>query len=148
MTRKDEKLKRHFGDHRKQGKHAVEAIDRHRLAINPICSVALEAWGRAHGYAAFRTKLWDYLLVSPSDRLLGVEVHPATAGDVKDVMEKQGWALARLKEAQLVADQWWWVPSGKNTIPSSGRSTRLLAKAGILLSRRVLDEQQIADADR
>ena len=145
MTAKCKKLAARFQGHHHPGKQAREAVDRPRLVIDSSCSVALEKWGLSNGHT--RTKLWDYFVVT-GERLLGVEVHPATAGDVKDVLDKHAWALARLREADTAAQQWWWIPSGRNTVPSSGRATRLLAKAGIRLSRRVLDARQVEDADR
>ena len=86
---------------------------------------------------------WDYALVHDSHGLIAVEVHPATAGEAKLVVAKQAWGRKRLAEAGAKVRQWWWIPSGKSAIPATGAARRQLARAGIRLSRRVLDETQV-----
>lgn len=132
-------LKTQFGSHCQPGKQALTAADRERVDLSVTQSVALDAWGEARWPRSAR---WDYVVVERG-RALAIEVHPATAGDVKDVLAKKPWAVERLKEASVAPEQWWWIPSGTNTVPATGRARRQLALAGIRLSRRILDASQV-----
>lgn len=133
------RLRARFGAHCLKGKQALAAGDRDRVDLRVGHSVALDEWGKAEWP---RCPRWDYALVE-SGRVLAIEVHSATAGDVRGVLAKKPWAIERLQEAIVTAEQWWWIPSGRNTIPSTGAARRQLAQAGIRLARRVLDRSQV-----
>ena len=138
-------LQSHFLSHHHNGKQAIENADRGRVGIALACSVALDEWGKPNWPTDAR---WDYVVVDQHGRMLAVEVHPATDGEVASVIEKKVWAEARLAEAEIAAKQWWWIPSGKSTITPTGRRRRQLSLKGIHLSRRILDEQQVKKVER
>lgn len=49
--------------------------------------------------------------------------------------------------AEIPVHQWWWIPSGKNALRSTGVRHRQLVKAAIRVARGVLDQAQVDAAD-
>ncbi|WP_428263181.1 hypothetical protein [Haliangium sp.] len=143
MTRPCQRLAARFGPYHQKGKQALEPADRPRVDLTLTCSVAFDAWGEQQWP---RSSRWDYLIVTGADGTLAVEVHPATHGEVKRVIAKKRWALERLADGEVKPAQWWWIPSGKSTIPATGTGRRRLVAEKIRLARRVLDQSQVAEA--
>ena len=114
------------------------------MSLDVGCSVALDEWGRPRWP---RDPRWDYLIVNDSGLCLGVEVHSAIPKEVKKLVAKKGWAVERLAEAEISVDQWWWIPSGKNALGSTGVRHRQLVKAAIRVARSVLDQGQVDAAN-
>jgi hypothetical protein len=136
----------YFGPgHHAKGKGALEAGDRPRIALAVECTVALDDWGKRRWP---RDARWDYLIRCEPGLCLGVEVHPATAKEVKNLVAKKSWAVDRLAEAELAVHQWWWIPSGKNALGSTGIRRRQLVKAAIRVARSVLDENQVGAVNK
>jgi hypothetical protein len=134
-------LHAYFGPvHHAKGKGALEAVDRPRVELEVGCSVAMDEWGRTRWPQSAR---WDYLLVTEPGRCLGVEVHHAIPKEVKRLVAKKAWAVARMAEAEIPVHQWWWIPSGKNALGSTGVRHRQLVKAVIRVARGVLDHAQV-----
>lgn len=120
------------------GLQAVLRVDRERMTIEPpryvVDSLALDA---RHG----STGEWDYLLgVDERQRpLLGVEVHPASNGEVASILSKHRRTLAALQNHMSPADvRWIWIASGSDTVARGSREFRQLVKAGIDLVGRHL----------
>ncbi|MFO0757618.1 MAG: hypothetical protein U0359_14070 [Byssovorax sp.] len=80
---------------------------------------------------------WDYLLVAQgtSDRTVGVEVHPASAGEVGAVIDKRNWAQKKLasscKDLIVGPSDWYWVASGKVFLRPTDPQFRRLRQSGI-----------------
>jgi hypothetical protein len=80
---------------------------------------------------------WDYVLVVRGERqrAVAVEVHPATADQVKDLLKKQNWATnvlnRRCPEIQINSDDWYWVASGKVFLRPTDPQFRLLRQSGL-----------------
>jgi hypothetical protein len=145
MKKECQELAAYFGPvHHAKGKGALEAVDRPRMTLEVGCSVALDEWGRPRWPQHPR---WDYLLVTESGRCLAVEVHTAIPKEVKKLVAKKDWAVERLAEAEISVHQWWWIPSGKNALGSTGVRHRQLIKAAIRVARGVLDQHQVDAAD-
>jgi hypothetical protein len=145
MKKECRELCSYFGpEHHATGKNALEAVDRPRVSLEVGCSVALDEWGRRRWPQAPR---WDYLLVTEPGRCLAVEVHHAIPKEVKKLVAKKGWAVERLAEVEIPVHQWWWIPSGKNALGSTGVRHRQLVKAAIRVARGVLDQTQVDATD-
>jgi hypothetical protein len=141
MKKRSRELSTYFGPtHHAMGKGALEAGDRPRVAIDVDSSVALDEWGRPRWPQDYR---WDYLLMSEAELCLGVEVHHAIPKEVKRLVGKKAWAVQRVAEAKISVQQWWWIPSGKNALGSTGIRHRQLVKAAIRVARSVLDQGQV-----
>lgn len=80
---------------------------------------------------------WDYLVVveSRSARCVGVEVHSATAGEVRVIVAKRDWARGILRqrcEGGLPASaDWYWIASGKVFLRATDPQFRVLRRSGI-----------------
>ncbi|HBT78183.1 MAG TPA: hypothetical protein DEB39_14960 [Planctomycetaceae bacterium] len=89
---------------------------------------------------------WDYgfglasnAAKAPNDdRVSWVEIHPATAGDVKEVIRKlqwlKNWLQKNAPELNSLASKYVWIPSKGNSIPPSSPQHRELASKGIVLA--------------
>ena len=121
------------------GLQAVAAVDRARITADPpryvSDSLALDDRPGSTGE-------WDYLLgIADSERpVLGVEVHPATNGEVSVVITKKQRSVAVLQSHMMVADirRWIWIASGKDTVARGSTEWRRLIQAGIDLVGRQL----------
>ncbi len=92
---------------------------------------------------------WDYLLGTSrrQNMLVGVEVHPARANQVRPVIEKKR-AAHRLLRDELIDARcvrcWLWIASGRSTITRTGPEARLLALAGVrFVGRRLHLEKEL-----
>jgi hypothetical protein len=82
---------------------------------------------------------WDYgiglEMTNSSDRVVWVEVHPASSSHVQVVIDKGHWLLAFLKDFKWplkeLPHQLIWVASGKVRILANSPQRRKLALAGI-----------------
>jgi hypothetical protein len=121
------------------GLQAVSGIDRDRITVDPSDhvhdSLALDRRDRSTGE-------WDYLLgVDEQQRpVIGVEVHPATNGEVAAVIAKQQRSVLVLRNHMAVTDirRWIWISSGKDTVSRGSAEWRKLIKARIELVGRHL----------
>ena len=121
------------------GLQALSAGDRARITVKPpgyvIDSLALDQRRGSSGE-------WDYLLgvEQPQRPVLGVEVHPATNGEVAAVIAKKQRSLAALQPHMAAADvrRWIWIASGKDTVARGSTEWRRLIQARIELVGRHL----------
>ena len=86
---------------------------------------------------------WDYLLGAKkgtASRIVGLEIHPATPGEIKVVLRKKDWAVATLRQEGVpgVVQQWWWIASGRVRITKTAPQYRALAQSGIRLTGTLL----------
>lgn len=86
---------------------------------------------------------WDYLLGTSVDgpSLIGLEIHNATAKEVRGVIAKKAAALDLLKQEMVPGSRvkaWYWVASGKVALTRGTAEARLLDQAGIILAGAVL----------
>ncbi|MCX7962127.1 MAG: hypothetical protein N2653_11235 [Burkholderiales bacterium] len=126
------------------GLRAVRHRDRRRLQVATgyrwACSLDLEA--EADGAA--RERRWDYLVLiaEQRERTFGVEVHPATASEVRTVIEKRDAAIRTLERRGLRGfvqrGDWCWIASGKVYLRPTDGESRRLAEAGIRAPVRTL----------
>lgn len=123
----------------RDGLQALSAIDRARVTANPprhvVDSLALDQRPGSTGE-------WDYLVGvdEPQRPVLGVEVHPATNGEVAAMIAKKQRSLAALKTHITVTDtrRWIWIASGKDTVARGSTEWRRLIQARIELVGRHL----------
>ena len=88
---------------------------------------------------------WDYVVERPASGArtgAGVEVHPASTGEVASMIAKKLWAEARLHadEPGLHMTKWHWLATGGIHIPATTPQARALAKAGIARPQKVILE--------
>src|SRR4051812_14404223 len=99
------------------GLQAVSGIDRNRITMNPPDHVhdSLALDGRDGS-----TGEWDYLLgIDEQHRpVIGVEVHPATNGEVASVIAKQQRTVLALRPHMDVTNirRWIWIASKSDTV--------------------------------
>lgn len=86
---------------------------------------------------------WDYI-VSYRDRNFFIEVHPASTGEVKEIVKKVTWLKQWLKAKGTVlvknkADNqpFRWVASGKIAITKTGKYAKQLAQNGVNLPQKI-----------
>lgn len=85
---------------------------------------------------------WDYLLsVTTARKLIAVEPHTATNGEVKVLIKKKQNALAYLRNHlqpphEIV--EWYWVTHGRTGFSRMDRQVRALSQNGISFSGRSL----------
>lgn len=121
------------------GLQAVSGIDRGRITVDPHDHVhdSLALDGRDGS-----TGEWDYLLGidEPQRPVIGVEVHPATNGEVAAVIAKQQRSVLALRTHMAVTHirRWIWISSGKDTVSRGSTEWRKLIKARIELVGRHL----------
>ena len=88
---------------------------------------------------------WDYLLGdSEKDRIVALEVHPATGSQVKQVIAKKRAAMKQL--AGHLTDGlwlWFWAASGKVGLAPQGKYRAQLEEAGIHFVGRMLQEKDL-----
>ena len=71
--------------------------------------------------------------------MIGVEVHPATNGEVAAVIAKQQRSLVALQPHMVDRDvRWLWIASGKDTVARGSTEWRKLIQARIELVGRHL----------
>ena len=82
---------------------------------------------------------WDYV-ISFKGKAYYLEVHPATAGEVRNVVAKKAWLVdwlgkkAKALDAYPSAKQkFTWVPSGKFGLSKTSREYRMIATRGLRL---------------
>jgi hypothetical protein len=87
---------------------------------------------------------WDYLLgLGTLSQIVGLEIHPATVGEVKVVISKRKSAekyLQKHLDGKRRVSRWYWAASG-TVAPGftvTGKSARQLAQNGIRFVGRVL----------
>jgi hypothetical protein len=121
------------------GLQAVSGVDRGRVTVHPPGhvrdSLALDERNGSTGE-------WDYLLgIDEHQRpVIGVEVHPASNGEVATVIAKQQRSTTVLQTHMAVTDirRWIWIASGKDTVSRGSTEWRKLIKARIELVGRHL----------
>lgn len=121
----------------KPGKQALENVDRARILEDKQKVVdSLDLDGASAAELPDQNR-WDYLLglKGRSATLIAAEVHPATLGEVDRVIAKKQAALAYLKahwkNGQVSLGLWYWIASGRSTLPPTSNKMRLLAREGI-----------------
>jgi hypothetical protein len=121
------------------GLQAMSGVDRDRITVDPP--------GHVHDSLALddrngSTGEWDYLLGIDERHwpVIGVEVHPATNGEVASVIAKQQRSVAVLQAHMPVVEirRWIWISSGKDTVSRGSTEWRKLIKARIELVGRHL----------
>lgn len=120
------------------GKQALERVDRQRVETDGTSSLECSLHLDKHMEREEpNSRRWDYLLVvrGASQRAVAVEVHPATASEVRAVLEKREWAVRllgrRCSGLQIAGDDWHWVASGKVFLRSTDPQSRLLRQSGL-----------------
>lgn len=106
------------------------------LASDPVHGAA-HRWDYGVGYGAS----------TDTERVVWIEVHPASTSDVKTVLAKLAWLKRYLADeapelAQLTrrAPRWVWLATDAGTHIRAGTSaSRLLAQHGLRLPTRVVD---------
>lgn len=120
-----------------RGKQALEAKDRPLVADKAVrvdCSVALdEAYERVASEK--NAPRWDYALVARKRTngkpVFAIEVHPANAKGVHELIRKKDWAQSVLRGV-LDVGEWHWLASGEFQLRNTAAADRLLRDNGIL----------------
>jgi hypothetical protein len=123
-----------FGAHVQKGKEALKGEHRPKVIMKAQCGVDLDT----HGPRSDRgEKRWDYVLVNHDARGHGVEVHPASTGEVDAMIAKKRWAehVLAAEAKKLEVGRWHWVASGRVDIRRHDRARKKLAEAGIEFPR-------------
>lgn len=92
---------------------------------------------------------WDHLLgLGKGKRIVGLEVHPATRGEVQAVVAKKHAAQAVLKKELKSGTRvaaWYWAASGRTRFIPMESATLALAKAGIRFVGSTLEERHLPE---
>jgi len=131
-------LRAAFAECVKDGKTALTHA--HRQQVEPVrgvqihCSIDLdECLSAAHP----NSPRWDYILIAGDglSRSVGVEIHAATAGEVRSVVAKRDWArgvlISRAGNCTPSSADWYWVASGKVFLRATDPQFRVLQRSGI-----------------
>lgn len=130
----------------RSGLQALRARDRRRVAAQDsrslTGSVDVDQSLRADFPNAPR---WDYAIGfrrPGGEKVLWVEVHPASTSEVATVLAKLGWLRAWLKseDAKSLASlsgEMYWIASGAVHITRTSPEYRRLAQSGIVLRERI-----------
>jgi hypothetical protein len=129
----------------RDGLQAIRSADHQRM----ICQEPRRLTGSVDMDEALRSShpndaRWDYGIGVNriGERVLWVEVHPASSDHVKEIVAKVTWLRNWLKsEAHLLAKlpcRFVWVASGTVGLTRTGRQLREVAKAGIHFAGRRL----------
>jgi hypothetical protein len=120
------------------GKQALAPADRPRISVAAGaafgCSIDLDA---AMSQKLPNAHRWDYLVVirEAAERCVGVEVHPATAGEVRRIIAKRDWARQLLEQrcarGRPSAADWHWLASGRVYLRPTDPQFRVLRSSGI-----------------
>lgn len=85
---------------------------------------------------------WDYILsAAPTRELVGLEPHPASDGEVQEVIQKKLRASAYLRDhlaARSKVAKWLWVTRGRVGFSQMERARRILDQNGIEFVGRVV----------
>jgi hypothetical protein len=89
---------------------------------------------------------WDYAIglhrAREAERVMWVEVHPATSRGAEEVRKKHSWLAHWLKSSAPLLDsmpaRFHWVASGKVAIPRNSPHLKRLAAQGIHFAGRML----------
>jgi hypothetical protein len=127
-----------FGGAVLPGKQAMEASDRQKVEPDGRSRLECSLYLDKHLETAEpNSSRWDYLLVvrGTYERAVAIEVHPATANEVKVLLKKQQWAIQVLRRLcptlQFDRDDWYWVASGKVFLRPTDPQFRLLRQSGL-----------------
>lgn len=123
----------------RDGMQALSNPDRTRISASPsnyvVNSLALDERRGSTGE-------WDYLLGIDDQKspVIGVEVHPATNGEVKAVIAKKQRTHVSLQPHMPIQHvrRWIWIASGKDTVARGSTEYRQLIQAQIQLVGRHL----------
>jgi hypothetical protein len=105
-----------------------------------------EAMHDAHPQAS----RWDYGvgINKNNERVVWVEVHPASSSHVRDMINKVRWLRGWLNSEAPLLDalprHFVWVASGKVSLPPTGPQLRQLAAAGIAPPRERVTVDQLS----
>lgn len=96
---------------------------------------------------------WDYLLAyRPCNKVIGMEVHPASKEADADVVIKKKQAAEQQLVGHLVSgqkiDDWYWVASGQGEVLRHEKRGRRLDQHGILFVGRRLCEKYVCETRR
>jgi hypothetical protein len=124
----------------RRGLQALKEADRNRVT----CGNTRRLRGSVNLDVALAARcpnepVWDYGIGVAStrnpDRVWWLEVHPATAGNVPEVIAKLNWLKTWLVQSgsplRQMRSGYVWVASGSVSIPRHGRHLKLLAVAGL-----------------
>jgi hypothetical protein len=88
---------------------------------------------------------WDYGIGlrkdSRSDRIVWLEVHPASPGDIEEIRRKVSWLrtwMAGAPRLRALPSQLVWMASGKVTLVKTSPRFRRLAEDGVRFAGRML----------
>jgi hypothetical protein len=118
------------------GKRGMQRVDRRRVQEVATARVtdSLPLDERFAGSEPTSPR-WDYWLGvrDGATGVIGVEVHPATAGEVDRVIRKKDWGTRKAAdELQGGVRTWYWIASGKVGLSKTTREYRKLALHGIV----------------
>ena len=129
------------------GLQALRSVDRKRIQ----CSNTRHLTGSVDLDGALRDShpndpRWDYgiglRIAKNSDRVIWIEVHPASSSHIRDVLRKFGWLREWLTSSALclktISTDYVWIASGKVSIPPNSPQRRKLAAQGIRFVGRQL----------
>ena len=133
----------HLGEHVKPGIQALKARDRAHIESSLRQdfhdSLPLD---EATAASSPNTNRWDYILgVSGNKQLIGLEVHPATPGEVSEVIKKKEQAAQVMQQnlrPRLFIHKWFWSSSGTAGINPNTTEYRRLVSAGIVFVGKTL----------
>lgn len=80
---------------------------------------------------------WDYV-IGYDEKAYFVEVHPADAGNVDEMIKKAEWLKRWLNQysSELVKiEAMYWVPFGRTNIPKTSKQYRLIAKNNLIIMK-------------
>ena len=122
------------------GLQALKSVDRDRIQ----CKNTRNLTGSVDLDEALRDSnpndpRWDYGIgvrkTQNSDRVIWIEVHPASSSHIQDVLNKFGWLRQWLTSSapclKTISTDYVWIASGKVSIPPNSPQRRKLAAQGI-----------------
>ena len=128
----------------RRGLQAVRTRDKRKI----ICRDGANVAGSVNIDAALERELpsgprWDYAIGmigrSNQDRIVWIEVHPASSSDVKVVLAKldwlTGWLAITATKLRRLENKKVWLATGPVAIPKGSRQARWLASKGLRFPR-------------
>jgi hypothetical protein len=127
----------------RSGLQALESKDRKYIACDDTRVIVGSVDLDKHTKATYpEDPRWDYgigiEIDSSDDRIVWLEVHPASTGKVDEVIKKHAWLKKWLTDSgsdlKRMLARYVWVASGKVAIAHHARQVKRLASMGILFA--------------
>ena len=128
------------------GLQALQAVDRRRVDVQDTQSISGSVNIDGHLSGRYpQDPRWDYAIgykivdgKSAFETIYWAEVHPATEGNVNDVLAKlkwlKSWMETQARELRSIQSKFVWIASGKTAISPTSQKRKQMAEAGLTLA--------------